>query len=212
MPQPQPQPQVGIATDGQPPPPQLQPQPQQEGGTAAPFVVARTYSDAAELFWAAPPEPGWCVRARRADGELVPLAAGEGQSGGEGGGVSGCWLPGPAEDAAAAAMSRMTKCVVGGLSAGEAYAFSLHDGCDEPAALFVSEPALVGPAGAQCASLSDQAALFTEGYMDVVNECGHSCWGKAACSKKCLRDKRKLTDGCASCWGDVVGCGAWNCW
>jgi hypothetical protein len=98
------------------------------------------------------------------------------------------------------------------MEGGREYSVRLQVGCEADAAvLYESASIVAGPIDAQCASSADQSVLFEPGYMAALNECGHSCWGKAKCTHACLL-KRGLSVGCAGCWGDVVGCGAWNCW
>ncbi|KAG8461853.1 hypothetical protein KFE25_013872 [Diacronema lutheri] len=214
-------------------PPQPQPRPQQpsqlrraqaadgerdDDDGAAPFAVGRAYTDALELFWAQPPKASWCVRALSASGALVPLHAPDGGDGDGDGAVGGCRPPAGGADPtdaaalAAARMARLTKCVVGGLDAGDAYVLSVRESCaDSAPVVFAAQPAHTLAARVQCASVADQRALFAPGFLAAVSECGHGCWGKSACSTACVR-KRQLSDGCAACWGEVVGCGAWNCW
>jgi hypothetical protein len=181
---------------------------------ASSFALGHVYSDGVEALWLRRPQQAWCLRAATRDGALVPLpsaAAG-------GGGLHGC-LALPAAPAAVAAASPLEasselleRCVVGGLVAGGAYTVRLYEGCEAGAApLFESAALVAGPLGAQCASASDQEVLWSGNYSKSVSECGHSCWGKAKCSSECLA-KRGLSNGCAGCWGDVIGCGAWNCW
>ncbi|KAJ1617126.1 hypothetical protein T492DRAFT_1101956 [Pavlovales sp. CCMP2436] len=186
------------------------------GAPNAPFAVGRVFQDAAELLWATPPHPGWCVRARTAGGVLLPLPEEPAA-----GGARGCQPPGEELEPLAASIVAQTSCVVGGLSAGVAYSFELLPDCKSAAAslpdsradsaLYRSEPALIGPVGSQCAALGDQRTLWKDGYLRSVNTCGKGCWGKSACAGTCMQ-KLGLSHGCASCWGEVVGCGAWNCW
>mmetsp|Transcript_14005 Transcript_14005/g.42382 ORF Transcript_14005/g.42382 Transcript_14005/m.42382 type:complete len:394 (-) Transcript_14005:133-1314(-) len=198
-----------VATRRSPPPsasPARSPSsPEGSSENTPPFAVTQVFSDAATLFWAQPPLAEWCVRARRPDGTLVPA----------GSGPNGC-LPSaaPASASAQAVTSALASpsCSVGPLDAGLHYSLELRRGCgDDAPTLFAGGGVTPGPEGAQCASRDDQAVLMAPGFMGGVHQCGHSCWGKGACSTTCVQ-ALGMSEGCAACWGGVVGCGAWNCW
>jgi hypothetical protein len=45
-----------------------------------------------------------------------------------------------------------------------------------------------------------------------MNTCGHRCLGNTACATSCMQDAEHYSQGCASCFGDLVGCTAHSCW
>mmetsp|Transcript_20444 Transcript_20444/g.46823 ORF Transcript_20444/g.46823 Transcript_20444/m.46823 type:complete len:265 (+) Transcript_20444:28-822(+) len=45
-----------------------------------------------------------------------------------------------------------------------------------------------------------------------MSSCGKSCLGRASCAKSCIEKAEGYSEGCASCFGDLVGCTSSKCW
>lgn len=64
-----------------------------------------------------------------------------------------------------------------------------------------------------CNDTQDLSAFvkFNSTFHSTLQACASGCLGASACSATCIQQKVGLTPGCATCFGDDVGCTASNC-
>ena len=65
-----------------------------------------------------------------------------------------------------------------------------------------------------CTNAADQAVLAQIDAQTMATECGLGCIGDlnpSACATSCLQGQSDLSQGCAGCFGKLVGCIIDNC-
>merc|ERR1719276_467232 len=48
-------------------------------------------------------------------------------------------------------------------------------------------------------------------FSEDINVCARACWGREACTSKCMRERKEYTEDCAGCHGKMASCTAYSC-